>query len=1251
MSSAERPAERPAEHPRPRSNLAKEREFYRYLPRDHAAFPFAPFDATSQRTFVATPSRDRALTSFAQLGALKLGAERAVISLVGPTHQYVIAEGLGSTGPDADNALELGCCILPKENGFCVDVADLPLAHPSDNPSIVEGSALVKTDIKEGENVKQPSLVNRILHARFCAGVPIIAPRGIAIGSYCVFDTRPRASGLDEDSIAFMKHMAATVMEYLDTLQLRYQNAQARKMIYGLGSFVEGRTTLRDSWLEADEQDAATARSGVTVEGQLNKRQQDLQETQTSLPFRPRRYSSRDVVEKAASTSKSPDPATPDNSNQPAVKHHEQDKVDHTQHSKAPSQTPFPAENPPGGSPPATFERVFSRAANLIRESLEVEGVVFLDARIGSFGGLVGYESRRAPEPRPGLEATSSEEGNDSSSGASVSSITAFPAPSRHDNSTTTCLTLGSSTSLSSTINNDTKPHLKSGNEYAVHESVLKAIVNRYPRGKIFNYTQNGSLSDDSSSATVSSHPTKPSTAHKRRRRQTDRQYASDLNRVLGGARSIIFMPMWDSHKSRWLSGVLVWTNTPERIFTAENELAFLHAFGNSITAELHRLDVEMAEKAKKNLATSISHELRSPLHGILGTADILSDTGMNALQQGMVHTLQSCGRTLLDTVNTLLDFTHIDKFTKDLKPNQQGADSERNTPGSSGSTHEDVQLDAILEEVVESIFAGHTFYHHPPAQYRNSNVAGGSRTAAVLSSKHVSVIFDIQEAVTWTLSTQPGCWRRILMNIFSNALKYTPNGYIYIGLKVAELPRGGSGDSVVPDIDRQYKVTLTVKDTGQGIGVEYLRNDLFTPFSQEDTLAPGSGLGLSIVRKALAFLHGSIDVNSEKDQGTEISIQVPLRAASTPDTSDGSAAAAYNSIRNQAQGKNIGLIGFGSSSLSERDAILCRSLTRLCEDWFHLTVRMVSVTSDTTPCDFYLMIHTDLDGADVEVNQLLNTDQPSKLSPLIFVCQSPEAAHSIFTCSMNTTQSQVSVVEFISQPCGPRKLAKTLELCMQRLGDCQASKNSGEPRLVEVPDSSRVLDTGIKDIRDARTAIRNSPPVEITGNQDRDILHAPDRPICKRFPSSRGFSPSGTVSGKNPDPSILLVEDNIVNLQILIAYLKKEGWTCTTATNGLEAVQEFQAHPEKFVMIMIDISMPIMNGFEASREIRRFEREYFNANPSSKPSWYPTTIAALTGLDSADAQQEAFASGIDLFFTKPISRQKVRSLLERCNL
>jgi C4-dicarboxylate-specific signal transduction histidine kinase len=65
----------------------------------------------------------------------------------------------------------------------------------------------------------------------------------------------------------------------------------------------------------------------------------------------------------------------------------------------------------------------------------------------------------------------------------------------------------------------------------------------------------------------------------------------------------------------------------------------------------------------------------------------------------------------------------------------------------------------------------------------------------------------------------------------------------------------------------------LTIKDTGQGISTEYLYTSLFTPFSQENTLILGDGLGLSIIYKVLTFLNSSIKVSLEKDKGTKVSI------------------------------------------------------------------------------------------------------------------------------------------------------------------------------------------------------------------------------------------------------------------------------------------------------------------------------------------------------------------------------------------
>jgi signal transduction histidine kinase len=1122
-----------------------------------------------------------------------------MISLFGPTHQYILAEATGMPLDRPCDDLLLGCCLLPKEKGICQDVAALPLSERSDDPAIAGGSVLVIPDIRDNCRFKQSKLADNLSGVRFYAGVPIVSSRGITIGSYCVMDKRPRKVGLDESSILFMKDMAETVMEHLSMVQSKSRHHQTERMIVGLGSFVEGKATLRGSWLEASEQGTATPSSGETVEGKLNKRQQDIQDVQDSpesqqLLYRPSaKVSSKpplsNTIRKDPGSEVKPTTSSATHSSSETDSKlipNQPNSDEANQQNNSTFRSSVSIDDAPAETVPPAFEKIFSRAANLIRESIEVEGVVFLDARVESFEELDQDEFHKAREAYVRGTTTSSDESTDS--GSPPKPMDPFASGIGNKDITTSRM-LGFSTSTSSSID-----HGMSGHNYAMGDSLLKAILGRYPHGKIFNYNENGLLSDDSSGSSTSrsTETNSGSERKKRRRKPYHTQNANALAKFLEGARSIIFLPLWDSHKARWLSGMFIWTKSPERVFTPEIELSYLRAFGNSVMAEIHRSDAEMAEKAKTDLLSNISHELRSPLHGILGTADILSDTAMNMLQQGMVHTIESCGRTLLDTINHLLDFTYMKRFKSDSEgkhanhekqidvPDLKQAKLRRNQPNRSERAYSPVQLDSVLEEVAESVFAGHSFYHHPRAQPQK--VTNNESSISIsLPTKQVTVILDIQEASEWAFLTSAGCWRRILMNVFGNALKYTPSGFIFVGLKTAPHNRRMSDSSVGSTASNgqnsQCLVTLTVKDTGQGIDAEYLRDGLFTPFSQEDGLAPGSGLGLSIVRQALVSIGGSIEVTSEKGQGTEISIEVPLNVAPENDTSDGASSnEAYREIRKKAQGKTIGLLGFAPSLVSPREITLYKSLERLCQDWFHLTVKRVSPSGDNNdPCDFYMAVQTDLDSPDEEQSQLLNIDsiidgKDCDISPLIVICESPEKAHNMFARAAN--RKQESIIEYISQPCGPRKLAKALSLCILRLDgrDPEANKPT---HWVEMPDSSKIsLDVGPRDPPNERMKLGKRPMLDTTGSSEKEHLrHDLDHRIKSLTPIAEGAPPSIAAEDTvNDELSVLLVDDNQINLQILVAYVKKEGWNIMTATNGLEAVKTFQAHPGRFAAVII---------------------------------------------------------------------------------
>lgn len=121
----------------------------------------------------------------------------------------------------------------------------------------------------------------------------------------------------------------------------------------------------------------------------------------------------------------------------------------------------------------------------------------------------------------------------------------------------------------------------------------------------------------------------------------------------------------------------------------------------------------------------------------------------------------------------------------------------------------------------------------------------------------------------------------------------------------------------------------------------------------------------------------------------------------------------------------------------------------------------------------------------------------------------------------------------------------------------------------------------------------------------------------------------AGEDAAKSPH-HILIVDDNAINRRLLIALMKRHKYTYREAVNGLDALNIYQETTSpRFDVVLMDLSMPVMDGMTASAKIRKFEREQ---------RWSPTTIVALTGLVSASAKLEALESGMDYYLTKPVN-------------
>jgi signal transduction histidine kinase len=257
-----------------------------------------------------------------------------------------------------------------------------------------------------------------------------------------------------------------------------------------------------------------------------------------------------------------------------------------------------------------------------------------------------------------------------------------------------------------------------------------------------------------------------------------------------------------------------------------------------------------------------VSHELRSPLHGILASCEFLDDTELNSFQKSLVDTADSCARTLLDTINMVLDYSKINAFERNTnkarKKRYQNISTSHLQPAVNISG--DVDLAAITEEVVEGVATGQVFRDRL-TDVDSTDLSDTAKTMHESKEKTLSphsgveIVLDIPPG-NWMFLTQPGAFRRVVMNVFGNSLKYTSSGYIRVTLDTEPAPP----EMAETESEEIRIVTLTIKDTGQGISAHYMKTKLFTPFAQESSIAPGTGLGLSLVRSSKSSIYNSVN-------------------------------------------------------------------------------------------------------------------------------------------------------------------------------------------------------------------------------------------------------------------------------------------------------------------------------------------------------------------------------------------------------
>lgn len=869
----------------------------------------------------------------------------------------------------------------------------------------------------------------------------------------------------------------------------------------------------------------------------------------------------------------------------------------------------------------------FRRAANLLRESLDLRqngGVIFLESQGIPFSNRdSGSEDSMSDSTGPATVLSMSTE--DEPFAPRAGAVSDSPAAS-------------------------------------LDRSFLQLLLRRYPKGKIWSLHQDGLISTSDDDDDHNSHNTAPTPSYRSppgfppidvKKPTGKRRKAAEntmLNKYFPEATQIMFVPLWNAVNSQWFAGCFCWINVETQVFSSAVELSSVLGFGSSIMAEYSRVESLIADRQKGDFIGSISHELRSPLHGILAAAEFLNGTNLNEFQNSLLETVNACGRTLLDTMNQVLDFSKVvslERTWRSLKRRKESPLDFKGTDrlGSHLDSYVVTDLAILAEEVVEGICLGLTYGNNSGAPADLSYLMSSNVPKVQSGRSQVDVVIDVAQG-DWVYRTQPGALRRIVMNIFGNAMKYTDSGRVTLSLEATSRSEGRSRRQGLEDL-----VTLTVSDTGRGISEEFLRGKLYTPFAQEDSLAVGTGLGLSIVRSLVKALNGHIRVRSRPGEGTVVRVSLPLARAvgeESPPVHQSShnpqqieALTKTLLLREGFPGKRAAIWGVDPERLAEDQT--WAEIARYLTGWFG--VELVSWPSPL-PLDMLVIEESVLP-------ELRKTPLTATLPSLLILCHQPVD----YTLEQTEWLALATSVEIIRRPCGPHKLARSVLKCFQNSRSTvvtPATVLSNPMDSIDLVYRTPPITSAIQSALTSPVSVSNPGPFDeplsavAAGSGlkslEESFPNAPSVVPVSGFPEAIAAAPLPAPSMDGSIASsrlarVLVVDDNRINLNLMMTFMKKRNLTdLVSAENGKLAVEAAERMQMGFDIIFMDISMPVMNGFEATRAIRAMEKENDNRRPA--------VIIALTGLSSSRDESEALSSGVDMFLTKPVSFREVSRLL-----
>ena len=553
-----------------------------------------------------------------------------------------------------------------------------------------------------------------------------------------------------------------------------------------------------------------------------------------------------------------------------------------------------------------------------------------------------------------------------------------------------------------------------------------------------------------------------------------------------------------------------------------------------------------------------VGHELRTPLSGLVGMIDLLAEdkAQFNSEQQETIATLQQSSYTMIQLLNDMLDVAKLD----------------------AGRLQTNVTSIDLLQLLRQT----------------TGLMVGNARR------QKISLYIFVDPFTPRFIDCDEGKLRQIILNLLTNAVKFTKEGYVAITVDKTDSrhPLIAAKTSQNMTVSKDW-LKITVKDTGLGIS-EKDQQKLFSYFEQaNDSISRqfgGTGLGLAISNSFSHLLGGFIHLESQFGQGSEFQLFLPIPKFSLQPV-----------YQHKTRNLRVTLIIISPFSIFER-ANKVLSYVELSHHIFTTIDETVINTINNLNLQGLVPVFVIDDAALKANNHLLNNIHfYNDAIKIILSIESPKTL---------PPELQLQFDGYLQKPA-------SLSLLIAEVNHLYELKIKKEKTNTHLPVQlafKQFLQQYPNPSNSSVNVASATPPV----NNPNLLLDGPIQVVDEGHTNLESPNDAHPSSQK----LILIAEDNPVNQKIAKKHLEALGYRYLVASDGEQAVKLLSENRQQIGLVLMDCRMPILDGIEATRIIR--------LNKDSVP------IVALTANDSDDDRNICLEAGMDSFLTKPINKQKL---------